>query len=930
MRAVEVCSSNGVLGSILLLDATGKRLVHGAAPSLPNAYNVAIDGISIGTGVGSCGTAAFENRPVYVSDISVDPLWADFRELALSHRLRACWSTPIVSVEGAVLGTFAMYYAEPREPSPADLEIVATVAGAAALLIERRRMVAALADSEERLRLAVEHAEIGFWDVDAVHDALIWPPRTKALFGISADVPVTMQDFYDGLHPDDREATSRAFAASADPGRRALYDVDYRTVGKEDGVVRWVAAKGRGVFDEAGQCLRVVGTAIDITARKRIEAELRTSESRLRTLNADLERQVVERATERARLWDVSSDLLSVIDLGSACFDRINPAWTAALGWSAEEMERQPYRRFVHPEDLDASTAAFGRVHTGEPVLAFENRYRTKDGDWRWLSWVAVPHDGKLYLTTRDVTVEKARAHELAIATAERDLMWQTSPDLLVVLGFDGVLRRVNAAWTAVLGYGEDELVGTRVDRLVHPDDIALTEDALRQASGGPLLTVENRYRHQDGSYRWISWITPSPVNGLIFATGRHITAEKARQAELESAQDALRQSQKMEAVGQLTGGIAHDFNNMLAVVIGSLDLLTRRVGSTDARSKRYIDAAAEGARRAALLTQRLLAFSRQQPLQPEAVDANKLVAGMSDLLRHSLGGDVRLETVLAGGLWRIHADPNQLENVILNLAINGRDAMGDGGGRLTIETANCHLDDRYATANFGIAAGQYVLIAVTDTGSGMSPEVMSKAFDPFFTTKQVGKGTGLGLSQVYGFVKQSDGHVKIYSEPGQGTTIKVYLPRLLGDESRSDKTANENELPLGESRETVLVVEDEPAVRQFSVDALTELGYRVLEAEGAATALMMLEAHPEIALMFTDVVMPEVDGAKLAAEAQRRWPGLRILFTTGYTRNAVVHNGVLDAGVEMIGKPFTIEELAAKVRAVLDESSALVRSADR
>jgi PAS domain S-box-containing protein len=548
--------------------------------------------------------------------------------------------------------------------------------GAMLDLTERQRARAELTMNEERLRLATEAAEIGFWDVDVIHDALIWPPIVKAMFGISPEVPVTMADYYSGIHADDLEATLQGYAAAADPERRAVYDVEYRTVGKEDGVVRWVAAKGRGIFSEDGQCLRVIGTAIDVTERKRSEAQLLE-------LNHHLERRVAQAIAER------------------------------------------------------------------------------------------------------------------------------------------------------------------------------------------------------------------------------------------EQVEEVLRQSQKMEAVGQLTGGIAHDFNNMLAVIVGSLDLLNRRLGADDARARRYVDAALEGASRATSLTQRLLAFSRQQPLNPEVLDINTLVPGMSELLAHSLGTDIRLETVLAAGLWRTHADRNQLENVVLNLAVNARDAMPEGG-RLTIESQNAFFDDRYSAANFGVPAGQYVLIAVSDTGSGMPADVIAKAFDPFFTTKEVGRGTGLGLSQVYGFVKQSGGHVKIYSEPGVGTTVKIYLPRFIGEDVAAEGITARL-LPMGEEQEVILVVEDEAAVRRFSVDALNELGYHVLEAEGAVAALRLVDSHPEITLLFTDIVMPDMNGRKLAEEALRRRPDLKILYTSGYTRDAVVHNGVIDPGVELIGKPFTIEQLATKIRSVLE-----------
>jgi signal transduction histidine kinase len=379
-----------------------------------------------------------------------------------------------------------------------------------------------------------------------------------------------------------------------------------------------------------------------------------------------------------------------------------------------------------------------------------------------------------------------------------------------------------------------------------------------------------------------------------------------------------LRQSQKMEAIGQLTGGIAHDFNNMLAVVIGSLNILKRRLLRGEGDIERFVDAAMEGAERAAVLTHRLLAFSRQQPLAPESVDVNKFVAGMSEMLRRTLGENVRLETILAGGLWRTHADSGQLENALLNLAVNARDSMPDSG-RLTIETANAHLDDSYAAAHSDVPAGQYVMVAVSDIGSGMSPDVIARAFDPFFTTKPIGKGTGVGLSQVYGFVKQSGGHVKIYSELGQGTTVKLYLPRFFGAGELTTKLEPTNIVPTGNAQQIILVVEDEERVRQLTVEMLRELSYTVLDADGAASALRVLDARPEVGLLFTDIVMPDVNGRQLADEASRRNPYLKVLYTTGYTRNAIVHNGLLDAGVQLISKPFTLEQLAKKVREVFN-----------
>ena len=390
---------------------------------------------------------------------------------------------------------------------------------------------------------------------------------------------------------------------------------------------------------------------------------------------------------------------------------------------------------------------------------------------------------------------------------------------------------------------------------------------------------------------------------------------------ERKAAEGQVRQLQKMEAIGQLTGGIAHDFNNMLAIVVGSLDLARRRlVGTEHPNIAKCIDNAAEGAQRAAVLTARLLAFSRQQPLDPKVLDANKLVGGMSELLRRTIGEPIRIETVLAGGLWRVRADATEIENALVNLAVNGRDAMPDGG-KLTIETANCDLDDRYARAHVEVTAGQYVMISVSDSGVGMPAEVIERAFDPFYTTKGVGKGTGLGLSQVFGFLKQSKGHVKIYSEVGHGTTIKLYLPRYSGTDTTIEAAVRREALPVGTADEIVLVVEDEAGVRHVSVDALRELGYTVIQAASPNEALQQLAVQPHVTLMFTDIVMPDMTGRQLAEKALEQRPDLKVLYTTGYTRNSIVHNGVLDPGTAFLAKPFTIEQLAAKIREVLDKS---------
>ena len=386
------------------------------------------------------------------------------------------------------------------------------------------------------------------------------------------------------------------------------------------------------------------------------------------------------------------------------------------------------------------------------------------------------------------------------------------------------------------------------------------------------------------------------------------------------AAEEALRQSQKLDAIGHLTGGVAHDFNNLLTIIIGNLEAAQRQLESwTDGaqiKLSRRLENAMHGAQRAATLTKRLLAFSRQQPLNPALLDVNRVLNGLSDFLRRALGEDVSLEIVGGGGVWPVEADAAELEAAILNLAVNARDAMPEGG-KLTIEASNSYLDDSYCRQNADVQPGQYVQIAVTDTGSGMGKDVIERAFEPFFTTKESGQGTGLGLSQVYGFVKQSGGHVKIYSEAGEGTTIKIYLPRFFGRASAAEEKAAAPR--RGRSGESVLVVEDDSDVRDYVVETLASLGYKVFEAGEAENALRLLDENPSVHLLLTDVVMPGMNGRKLAEEARLRRPDLKILYMTGYSRNAIMHQGRLDNGVDLLQKPISSEQLASAVRKMLD-----------
>jgi PAS domain S-box-containing protein len=611
----------------------------------------------------------------------------------------------------------------------------------------------------------------------------------------------THEDWVRRIHPDDRAATEQKFRDAVKSNVHE-YTVQYRIIRPSDGEIRWIAVRSYIERDDAGKPLRLVGAHTDVTdqvlgeqALRKSEEEARQLAAKLAELNATLEHRVRDKTRERDRIWNVSQDLLLVTDTDGV-WRTVNPAWSRTLGWSEAELLNKTSRWLEHPEDHAKTMAEVDKLAAGQATVRFENRFRHKNGSYRWLSWTAVLDEDQLYCVARD------------------------------------------------------------------------------------------------------------------------ITAEKAANERLKVTEEALRQSQKMEAVGQLTGGIAHDFNNLLTGIVGSLDLMQTRLdqGRTE-NVARYINAAMTSANRAAALTHRLLAFARRQPLIPKPVDANALIVSLEDLLRRTIGETLELDIAAAPDLWSTLCDPNQLESALLNLAINARDAMPDGG-KLQIATTNVHVDGNNASAP-ALTPGDYICIAVADTGTGMSPDVIARAFDPFFTTKPIGQGTGLGLSMIYGFARQSNGHVSIDSRVGVGTSVKLYLPRHEGGAIETADATQHHDQPAA-TGETVLVVEDEPVVRSVIVEMLQDEGYRVLEAVDGPSGLRVLRDTQQVDLLITDVGLPGMNGRQLADQARETRPQLKILFITGYAESVVIAKGFLLPGMEMITKPFDLDNLSRRVRSMV------------
>lgn len=582
---------------------------------------------------------------------------------------------------------------------------------------------------------------------------------------------------------------------TGNPYRGANVEIHLQGTPGEPAETRFLDFVYQPIKDAKGQVTSIFVQGADVTERRAGEDALRASEANLRELNADLERRVAERAQARSQTWQLSPDLLGALN-SNGYFETSNPAWLSVLGWTEAEVASMSIFELLHPEDREHTRAGFELTQVGQPAIGFANRYRCKDGSYRWISWVGIPEDG------------------------------------------------------------------------------------------------------------------------FVYCTGRDITVEKAAEAELSAAQDALRQSQKLEALGALTGGIAHDFNNHLTGIICALDLLRRRVAvGRHGEIPRLMGAASASAYSAARLTQRLLAFARRQSLDIKPNDINQLIESMEDLLRRTLGEGIELETSLAVELWAASTDGNQFESAVLNLAINARDAMPDGG-RLTIETANKRIGTDRTSPRQDIEPGDYVVVSISDTGTGMSPDVLAKAAEPFFTTKPVGEGTGLGLSLVHGFARQSLGHLRIDSEVGRGTTVKLFLPRAVKDIVARDAALVKAVHGLGE---TILVVEDDATLRLIIVEVLEELGYRPLAAADARAAIPVLQSDQVIDLLISDVVLPHINGRKVAEIARASRPALKVLFVTGYAESAVSRGDFLEPGMDILIKPFALDALGAKVRELID-----------
>lgn len=777
---------------------------------------------------------------------------------------------------------------------------------------------------EQRLRVAQEAGGVGTFEWYPDEGRMEVSDQYRRVWGLAPNEPINDALLVDMVHPDDRHLVGPNRLSSSNP----ISYSEFRLVHPKTGEIRWIARRGETLaLDGSGRAPRYIGIAMDITDRKKAEEAVIESEARWRNLFADMQEGFfIGRA--------VRDDAGRMVDF---LITELNPAFGKQTGLNVRASMGRSIRTLVPDVPLSVIDAYALVLDSGE-ASQMEVHIPTLEN--RWFEARARKIDKERFAVLfMDISERKAIEDAMRESEAHFRTLAQSLPNHVWTTDGEGNIEWFNDRLYAYAGVEPGSMEGDKWFALVHPDDVQPTVKAMRKAQEtGDNYQTELRLRRHDGEYRWhlaravpIAGRDGEPIRWL--GTSTDIDDQKAaeaalsnlaatleervseRTAELIKTQDALRQSQKMESIGNLTGGIAHDFNNLLQVVSGNLQLLGNDVAGNE-RAERRVQNAMAGVTRGSKLASQLLAFGRRQPLAPKVVNVARLIRDLDELLRRSLGEGIELETVIAGGLWNTLIDPGNVENALLNLALNARDAM-DGQGRLTIEAGNATLDQDYAYRYPETTPGQYVMIAVSDTGCGMTPDIIEKVFEPFFTTKPEGRGTGLGLSMVYGFVKQSGGHVKIYSEPGHGTTIRMYLPRSTQAE---DPLLDTESGPIVGGDETILVAEDDDAVRDTVVALLGELGYRVLKAKDAQGALTIIESGIAIDLLFTDVVMPgDLKSPELASRLRERLPQLAILFTSGYAENSIVHGGRLDEGVELLSKPYTHEALARRLRQVLD-----------
>ncbi|ACA20704.1 PAS/PAC sensor hybrid histidine kinase [Methylobacterium sp. 4-46] len=806
---------------------------------------------------------------------------------------------------------------------------------------------ALLREAEARLRRAQEAGGVGVFSVDIDADTLHATPEFCRLYGMPVRESFPARAFEALVVPEDS-----ALISTAETRRRGEppRDVEYRIRRPDTGELRWIARKGELERDGTGRPVRFHGAARDVTEQRMARDALARSEERYRALFQAIDDGFCIIEFRDGPHGPLSDYVHVEANAGYARHTGITDVVGKTL-------------RDIAPDEAEGWLAIYGRVlRTGEPVR-FERRFVAADRHIEVSASRVEPASRRqVSVLFRDVTARKRvedalRASEaLARENIARVQLALAAGAIIGTWFWDLPSDRFSVDEGFARAFGLDPALGREGLRLaqvvetVHPDDRPGLAEAIREAiARGGAHAHQYRTRRADGTYSWLEANgrvelgpdgTPLSFPGvLIDVEGRRaVEAERdrvtamlrslnetleqrvaERTAELMRAEEALRQSQKMEAVGQLTGGLAHDFNNMLAGVVGSLDLMqTRLLQGRVGDLERYIGAAQGAAKRAAALTHRLLAFSRRQTLDPKPTDVNRLVEGMVELVRRTVGPAVSVDVVGAAGLWPTLVDPGQLENALLNLCINARDAMPEGG-RIVVETANRWLDHRAARER-DMEPGQYVSLCVSDNGTGMTPEVAARAFDPFFTTKPTGEGTGLGLSMVYGFAKQSDGQVRIDSELGQGTTVCLYLPRHLGEAEAPERVPDLTEAARAKSGETVLVVDDEPSVRMLVTEVLEDLGYAAIEAADGASGLRLLRSSARIDLVVTDVGLPGgMNGRQMAEAARVTRPDLKVLFVTGYAENAALNHGHLAPGMAVLTKPFALDALAIRIRTMIE-----------